>query len=123
MYKFLIFTMLSCLLVGCATNMGDSSKEKKSKMDSLADLVMRCKYCVGYNGAGGVCDSGGGGSVSNGPGGNCYDGPGGPLYAGPGGILSIHPGGVCSESPGGNCYNGPGSNGKNCLLACRLNKK
>ncbi len=123
MHKCLISIMSCLLFVCCASVDTNSSGGKDPEMDSLAQLVIKCRYCAGYDGAGGPCDSGGGGAISKTSGGPCYDGPGGPLYSGPGARLSTHPGGVCSESPGGNCEKGPGGNGKNCSLACRLNKK
>ncbi len=123
MYKFLI-SLVSCVLVLNCSSIGTKNSEGIDlKIDSLTQLVIKCRYCAGYDGAGGPCDSGGGGAISKTSGGSCYDGPGGPLYSGPGAKLSIHPGGMCSESPGGNCEKGPGGNGKKCSLACRLNRK
>jgi hypothetical protein len=122
MYKFLIFILFAWLLVGCSSQKVSSSEENENFVDKLTERVIKCNYCVGYNGAGGACNADAGRPLSKTPGGYCHNGPGGPLYSGPGSQLSTHPGGACSTSPGGNCYSGPGSDGKNCSLACRLNK-
>lgn len=115
--------MKNLIVLGSLMLMTAACTTGSPKKVSLSDRVIKCNFCSGYDKAGGVCDKSAGGKISNQPGGYCYAGPGGALYAGPGGSLSTAPGGLCSEHPGGNCYNGPGSDGKNCPLACRLNRK
>jgi hypothetical protein len=118
-----IFVISGCVNTTVAKNKTNTQVEKNQELDALADRVLKCKFCVGYNGPGGPCYKKAGGDISAEPGGFCYTGPGSSLYSGAGGALSTSPGGACSEHPGGNCWSGPGSDGKNCPLACRLNRK
>lgn len=122
MNKVLMFCSVLLLNLSCVSH-GKTAKDAKTlTLDELAESVLKCNFCSGYDGPGGVCYKGPGGVISTSPGGYCYSGPGGPLYSGPGAALSTSPGGLCSSAPGGNCYQGPGADGKKCPLACRLNR-